>query len=206
MEENISLEKFETFQSEIIKKSEYPKASISCDMVMEIYHSNIYAIEFGVNLNMSESSTSGLWHHVYKQAEFYHHGLNAKETWVINWTTVKPSKISYWFPKSNVKTMHVYYNENFMEFMIFVEENGKEISYDVKKKFDFQIEKKFDELKIYEKGFENGKLEMAINLIENGINMDMIIVASGFSKEKVKELYLKHSKLSKEKIENLFQK
>jgi hypothetical protein len=179
-------------------------------MVMEIYDSNIYAIEFGVNLNMSESLTSDPWNHIFKQAEFYHHGLNAKETWVINWTTVKPSKISHWFPKSNVKIMHVYYNVNFMEFKIFVEENGKEISYDVEKKFNFQIDNKFDELKIFEKaiekGIEKGKLNMVIKLIENEMNPDIIIAVSGFSKKTVKELYLKHSKLSKEKIENLFQK
>jgi predicted transposase/invertase (TIGR01784 family) len=57
-----------------------------------------------------------------------------------------------------------------------------------------------------EKGREEGKVEMAIGMIQRDMKPTDVIDISGLLKEKVKELYLKHSELPKEEIEKLFKK
>lgn len=127
--------------------NQFPKQAISCDMLMKLDQNNIYLIEHGVNLSLNQSSSydtkSTLWHHVYRQGELYHFGLKAKETWVINWTTVEPEKLGkegYWFPKSStVKTMYIYHSSDFLTFKIYTE-NQQEII--VKKENPIQFSEK----------------------------------------------------------------
>ena len=134
MEKNVPLDKFSSYKSSKLKSHQFPQQAISCDMLMKLDQNNIYLIEHGVNLSLnlkpSYNTTSTLWHHVYRQGELYHFGLKAKETWVINWTTVDPKKLEtkkYWFPKSKtVKTMYIYHSSDFLTFKIYTE-NQQEI-------------------------------------------------------------------------------
>jgi predicted transposase/invertase (TIGR01784 family) len=57
-----------------------------------------------------------------------------------------------------------------------------------------------------EEGREEGREEAAISMIKLDIKPTKVMEIFGLSKEKVKEFYLKHSKLSKEEIEKLFEK
>ena len=47
---------------------------------------------------------------------------------------------------------------------------------------------------------------MAIGMIKRDMKPTDVMEISGLPKEKVKEFYLKHSELSKEEIEKLFEK
>ena len=58
---------------------EYGTKSKSCDMILSILGETI-AIEHGANLNVDPNSVQ---HHVKSQAELYHTGLKANQTWMI---------------------------------------------------------------------------------------------------------------------------
>lgn len=73
-------------------------------------------------------------HHVYKQGEIYHSSLNAKETWILNWTTIDNGnnerlyQKEYWFPKSKtVKVIYIYHSNDFSTFKIYRENKDPKI-------------------------------------------------------------------------------
>jgi predicted transposase/invertase (TIGR01784 family) len=82
--------------------------------------------------------------------------------------------------------------------------NEYEKQFKENKEFQSKIEiAKEEGIKI---GKEKGKMEMAIDMIKHDMKPRDVFKISGLSKEKVKEFYMEHSKLPKEKIEELFEK
>jgi hypothetical protein len=97
----------------------YPEEDVdkqSCDMVISIINEKI-AVEHGANLIVSPDNNQrdSIKHHVKEQAENYHKGLKADQTWVINWTNVPMStgqkQVQYYFPESDtVRTVYIYHD------------------------------------------------------------------------------------------------
>lgn len=100
----------------------YPEEDVnkqSCDMVITMMEQKI-AVEHGANLIVSpdNNQSNSIKHHVKQQAEKYHEGLHADQTWVINWTNVKmgtgKKQVQYYFPESDtVKTVYIYHDKFF---------------------------------------------------------------------------------------------
>jgi hypothetical protein len=117
----------------------YPEVEVekqSCDMVLKILGQTI-AVEHGANLIVSASNEqpAGIIHHVKKQAEIYHEGLNANQTWVINWTNVPTGTgyydVMYHFPHSaTVNTLYVYHDELFSTVKLVTKDKTIEVKTD----------------------------------------------------------------------------
>jgi len=101
-----------------------PAKGLSCDLVVDfpMVHERV-VIEHAANVTIDPRSTlsASLRHHVYAQAEAYHHALRSRgSAWVLHWTTVKngtgPNEVVYWFPPSKtVQTVYIYHSPNFRE-------------------------------------------------------------------------------------------